>query len=714
MSHHIGKDSCDSELKELEDKYYRRLKRGEYKTKRSDSNYRCPFCSGRRDYGFRELLRHADRVGRESQNRDLREKAQHLALSNYVDKYLRPKRVSHSSKHDSHRPLMSDDQGRERTPHPALPNSGDKYLLPKHVSDSSSKPDSHPPLSDDQGREEVRQLASPNDEDKAAKRKYVSDSASKCESGPAFRDHQDRERLHPPGSPNFVDKYARPKHVSDSSSKPDTHPPSSDDQGREKVQHLAPANYGDKISKPNHVSDSAGKADFRPPLKDDQGRFVWPCMGIVANIPTEVKDGRRVGESGSKLRDELTTKGYNPMRVHPLWNRMGHSGFAIVEFSKNWDGYKNALMFEKHFELERRGWADYHGRFRNRRGNELYGWFARDRDYYSREIYANYLKDKGDLRSVSDVTAENDRKDSKLFSSLKNTLEVKHENLKKMEEKYEDTKLSIEDVLSQKESMTSLYNEAISKMQQDVRNDFQKILLERERTKHDLEAQRRELHEREKHLHEREKHNEYEIQKLKREKEMNEKAILEQKKEEAKALKLAQEHQREKENLHKKIFELESQLDATQAVELEIEQLKGALLVLGHMDEDDTPESRKKKEEIREKLAEKEEELEDLEDLNQTLIIKHKKVEQELEEGRKELINGFLSSGTSGRANIGAKRSGGAKASSKGKRALLNEPAELWHFKEDREAAFTEGIDYIMKSWKRLKSAKSSNAFVFG
>jgi hypothetical protein len=27
-------------------------------------------------------------------------------------------------------------------------------------------------------------------------------------------------------------------------------------------------------------------------------------MGVVANIPTQVKDGRRVGESGSKLRHE--------------------------------------------------------------------------------------------------------------------------------------------------------------------------------------------------------------------------------------------------------------------------------------------------------------------------------------------------------------------------------------------------------------------------
>ena len=83
--------------------------------------------------------------------------------------------------------------------------------------------------------------------------------------------------------------------------------------------------------------------------------FVWPWMGIVANIATEFKDGRRTGDSGSKLRDEFTLKGFHPLKVQPLWNRYGHSGFAIVEFSKDWEGFTNAMNFGRSFEAEHCG-----------------------------------------------------------------------------------------------------------------------------------------------------------------------------------------------------------------------------------------------------------------------------------------------------------------------------------------------------------------------
>ncbi|KAJ6755363.1 RIBONUCLEASE P SUBUNIT P38 [Salix purpurea] len=45
---------------------------------------------------------------------------------------------------------------------------------------------------------------------------------------------------------------------------------------------------------------------------DKERLFVWPWTGVVANIRTQVKDGRR--ESGSKLRDELATKGFDHLR----------------------------------------------------------------------------------------------------------------------------------------------------------------------------------------------------------------------------------------------------------------------------------------------------------------------------------------------------------------------------------------------------------------
>lgn len=95
----------------------------------------------------------------------------------------------------------------------------------------------------------------------------------------------------------------------------------------------------------------------------------------------------------------------------------------------------------------------------------------------------------------------------------------------------------------------------------------------------------------------------------------------------------------QKEDLHNKIIRLEKQLDAKQALELEIERLRGTLNVMKHMGDDEDVEVLQKAESILKSLSEKEGELEALDDLNQTLIVKQRKSNDELQEARKEIIN---------------------------------------------------------------------------
>lgn len=66
--------------------------------------------------------------------------------------------------------------------------------------------------------------------------------------------------------------------------------------------------------------------------------------------------------------------------------------------------------------------------------------------------------------------------------------------------------------------------------------------------------------------------------------------------------------------------------------------MKGALEVVKHLTDEDI-EAKKKKDSIQDELKEKEEELELLEDLRNTLIIKERKSNDELVEARKELIS---------------------------------------------------------------------------
>ncbi|KAK9279323.1 hypothetical protein L1049_013002 [Liquidambar formosana] len=193
-------DVSESELDDYKDKCYSQLKNKRLKVKMTDTIFRCPYCPGKKkqDYLYKDLLQHASGIGRGSQSRSTKEKARHLALVKYMERYL----------------------------------------------------------------------------------------ASKGPSQPT----------------------------------PKTGPPKGN---------------------------------------DTNGLFVWPWVGIVRNITVEWKDGRYVGESGTRLRDDLATQGFNPVRVHPLWSYRGHSGCAIVEFNRDWPGFTNAIMFEKAFEADHRGKRDW-------------------------------------------------------------------------------------------------------------------------------------------------------------------------------------------------------------------------------------------------------------------------------------------------------------------------------------------------------------------
>lgn len=214
---------------------------------------------------------------------------------------------------------------------------------------------------------------------------------------------------------------------------------------KEKARHLALESYIRKY------------LDLKGRAHDEL--FVWPWMGIVANIKTTLVGGQHVGESGSKLRDELTREGFNPVRVHPLWNRGGHSGFAIVEFNKDWAGFQNAIAFEKRFQVDHCGKEDYY--VEKNRGEKLFGWMAREDDYKSRGIVSDHLCKHGDLKSLSGIEAEDQRKTSKLVSNLTDTLGTKNLCLKEMASKYVETSDSLKKLIEQKDYMIKMHNDGI-------------------------------------------------------------------------------------------------------------------------------------------------------------------------------------------------------------------------------------------------------------
>lgn len=176
----------------------------------------------------------------------------------------------------------------------------------------------------------------------------------------------------------------------------------------EKASHIALAMYLEcDIPFGNDLSQPSVEVN---PLSDLDGNelFVWPWIGIIVNIPTSFSEGRYVGESGSELRDQLASQGFDSMRVRPLWNHQGHSGTAVVEFHSDWNGFTNAMSFEKDYE------ANHHGKknwlVKNEMKSDLYAWVARANDYNSNSIIGEDLRKIGDLRTISDIMGEEARK----------------------------------------------------------------------------------------------------------------------------------------------------------------------------------------------------------------------------------------------------------------------------------------------------------------
>ncbi|KAK9683312.1 hypothetical protein RND81_10G131200 [Saponaria officinalis] len=438
---------------------------------------------------------------------------------------------------------------------------------------------------------------------------------------------------------------------------------SSKRRAREKANHLGLAKFLENEVQNGASSSKSNKAADEDPISacDHDEQLVWPWIGIVVNIPTQYRDGRYVGESGSKMRDDLRARGFNPKRVHPLWNFRGHSGTAVVEFNKDWLGLNNALSFEKDYELNQHGKQHWHAKDTEKSG--IYGWVARADDYNSSGIIGEHLRKVADLKTISGMIAEEDRKADKLVSNLTNLLETKNKNLQEIESRFTETSISFNKLAEEKDKLHQAYNEEIKKIQLSARDHFQKIFNDHSKIKMQLETERTELELRVHELEKREAHNEIERKKLSEEIEKNamknnslQHATIVQQRADENVLKLAEEQKKEKEGLHRRILQLQNQLEAKQALELEIEQLRGKLNVMKHVEDEGDQEVIQKVDTMLRDLRDKEESLEAVESLNQTLIVKERMSNEELQEARKELINNFKE--MSNRGFIGVKRMG--------------------------------------------------------
>ncbi|KAG2297855.1 hypothetical protein Bca52824_034327 [Brassica carinata] len=619
------------EMDDLEYRYYSEMKDGTRKVKISDSLFRCPFCyiDRKRDYTFDDLLRHASYniSGGSSRTKDGREVARHLALERYMKKYLRPLET----------PL-----GTAATPSVDVSSRPKEELTGNWITSSSSS-----------AAGELNSSIVKSSSPRVAEPEPMPVSGGDVVHGPSGEERQ----------------IFSPKFSSSFSNQDGTYP-------SKRACLAAGAREGEEPVQQIVLSHGAPRyPQRRDPVaaRNDDVMFVHPWKGVLANISRTWNEKTRkfAGESGSKIREELISKGFNPHKVEPLWNgRVGFTGFALVYFGKDWEAFRNATMFENHFEVNQCGKRDFDSA--RDRGDEIYGWIAKKEDYYSRTVVGEHLKKQGDLVTVSGKEAEEQRKAMTLVSTLETTLENKSSDIQEIESKYKETSTALQRSMREKDDMINAHNEKMSSMQKTARDYLASIYNEHEKAAQHLETQRKEFEERERYLDNCQSLNKTERRKLEWQKKKNSMATEEQNKADEEMTRLAEQQQREKDELRERVKNLEKKLDDDLALELEIERMRGGLQVMGHMEGD--PDMKEEIEKTKEKLKEKEEESEFQESLYQNLVVKHGRTNDELQDARKTLIRSMQELGV--RGQISVKRMGALDEKPFQKLAKERYPAE--------------------------------------
>ncbi|XP_062181658.1 factor of DNA methylation 1-like [Phragmites australis] len=409
------------------------------------------------------------------------------------------------------------------------------------------------------------------------------------------------------------------------------------------------------------VSESPGSV-FQPTLTDPQApqhnrdeQFVWPWMGILVNMPNEY-----FGKSANRLKEHFSC--FHPVKVHPVYNKGSPTRNAIIEFGKDWSGFRNARAFESHFAMK--GYGKNYWKEMKCGGTEPVGWVARADDYNSLGAIGEILRKNGDLKTFSDIENEGTNKTDKLLANLAYQVREKEMHLEELECEYNKRAASLDLMMEKREQLLQSYTQEIMNMRQLSQKNTQRVVDENQKLRSDLQGMMDELDARSKQIKELAARTgrDLELEKQKNAMKANHLrlAALEQQKAAENVVKLLEEQEREKAAALEKLRRLNVQMDTKHNLELEIKHLMGKLQVMEIKPGAEDSESRNRIAELREELNDKIDELKDMQSYNQALIDNESKYRDELREAREALVEALqvLPGTTMCQTQIGIKRIG--------------------------------------------------------
>jgi hypothetical protein len=220
-----------------------------------------------------------------------------------------------------------------------------------------------------------------------------------------------------------------------------------------KANHQALA----KLLKTDHA-DAAGslpsrqaEALFNPPKPvQDQELFVYPWMGILANVPAEQTE-----KGGATVMQQLDH--FRPSRLDAVHCSNGYTGYVVVHFHKDWIGFKDALAFHNYYKSHHLGKMNWNEAAR--KGKYIFGWLAKEEDYSSDDPVGKFLSERGELKTVPELQLELSQKTETIITNLTNQISAKSKYLLELECKCNQMDLALQRAMEDTDSLHQRYNE---------------------------------------------------------------------------------------------------------------------------------------------------------------------------------------------------------------------------------------------------------------
>lgn len=218
----------------------------------------------------------------------------------------------------------------------------------------------------------------------------------------------------------------------------------------QKANHLALAKYlqTDLVNEAEQVPPPAVTQTAIQPVQQVEN-YVWPWTGIIVNIKSELHD------SGYWLKEFVK---YRPLDVHVFM--MDGAAQAVIDFNNDWNGFMNACEFEKSLETKQHGKRDWNS-MDLQDSSDIYGWVAREDDFYGGGPIGEYLRNKGRLRTISDIVQEASENRNSIVENLANEIDITNENLNKMQYKYNEKTMSLSRMLEEKDKLHNAFVEGL-------------------------------------------------------------------------------------------------------------------------------------------------------------------------------------------------------------------------------------------------------------